>query len=73
MENKTAEAEKLMPTLADLPDILTLPQVAAFLKISRTTAYTLAANGTLPALRFGGSVRVLKVDLAEMILQRTGR
>lgn len=64
-------AEALLPELAALPGILTLPQVAAVLQISRTAAYTLAANGTLPALRFGGSVRVLKTDLAAMIMRRS--
>lgn len=63
-------AESLLPELAALPGVMTLPQVAAVLQISRTAAYNLAATGTLKALRFGGSVRVLKTDLAALILQR---
>lgn len=63
-------AESLLPELAALPGVLTLPQVAAILQVSKATAYNLAATGELKALRFGGSVRVLKADLAAMILQR---
>mgnify|MGYP001251395855 CR=1 FL=1 len=63
-------AEALLPELAALPGVLTLPQVATVLQISRTAAYNLAAAGTLPALRVGGCVRVLKTDLAALILQR---
>lgn len=63
-------AETLLPELASLPGVLTLPQVAEVLQISRTAAYNLAAAGALPALRIGGSVRVLKTDLAALIMQR---
>lgn len=63
-------AESLLPELAALPGVMTLPQVAAVLQISRTAAYNLASTGMLPALRVGGCVRVLKADLAALILQR---
>lgn len=66
-----SSAETLLPELAALPGVLTLPQVARILQISRTAAYTLAANGSLPALRVGGCVRVLKSDLAALIVRRT--
>lgn len=64
-------ADTLLPELADYPGVLTLPQVASILQVSKTTAYNLAATGELPALRFGGSVRVLKTDLAALIMQRS--
>jgi excisionase family DNA binding protein len=63
--------DSLLPELATLPGVLTLPQVAVLLQLSRTAAYNLAATGELPALRFGGSVRVLKTDLAAMIMRRS--
>lgn len=68
--NSSAAADTLLPELADYPGVLTLPQVARILQVSKTTAYNLAASGELPALRFGGSVRVLKTDLAALIMQR---
>ena len=63
-----APVDSVLPELADLPSVLTLPQVATILQVSNATAYNLAASGELKALRFGGSVRVLKSDLAAMIL-----
>ncbi len=66
-------AEEVLPELANYPGMMTLPQVAEVLQLSRTKAYSLAADGTLPALRIGGSVRVLKSDLANLILQRCKR
>ncbi len=65
-------AEELLPELANYPGIITLPQVAKILRLSRTKAYGLAADGTLPALRIGGSVRVLKSDLAKLIVTQRG-
>jgi len=50
-----------------LPELLKLPEVALALRVSRTTAYTLAVKGILPSLRFGGSVRVLRTDLEAFI------
>ena len=38
--------------------ILTVEEVAAFLRISRAKAYSLAASGDLPTVRVGRSVRV---------------
>jgi excisionase family DNA binding protein len=63
-------AEELLPELANYPSVMTLPQVAEVLQLSRTSAYSLAAKGILPAVRLGGSVRVLKSDLINIIVQR---
>ncbi len=68
--SETINAEILLPELAALPGVLTLPQVARVLQVSNATAYNLAASGKLPALRVGGCVRVLKTDLAALIMQR---
>lgn len=40
------------------PYILTCPQVAKILKISKAKAYRMAKNGELPAKKFGKVVRV---------------
>lgn len=61
-------AEELLSELANYPGVMTLPEVAKVLRFSRTKAYSLAANGIIPALRLGGSVRVLKSDLANLII-----
>ena len=38
--------------------LMTVDEVAAYLRISRAKAYQLAADGTLPVVRLGRSVRV---------------
>jgi len=49
------------------PELLKLPEVAKILRISRTTAYSLAASGKIPSIRIGGSVRVLRSDLEAIL------
>jgi len=50
----------LLPSNQPFPELLKLPEVARVLRISRTTAYTLAAEGVIPCIKIGGSVRVLR-------------
>lgn len=40
------------------PVMLTVPEVARTLRISRSAAYRLVEAGTIPAVRLGRSVRV---------------
>jgi excisionase family DNA binding protein len=47
--------------------ILRASEVATYLKISRTAAYRLIQLKELPAIRFGGSVRVKMEDLENFI------
>ncbi|MEI4196510.1 helix-turn-helix domain-containing protein [Roseovarius sp. E0-M6] len=44
-------------------EILTVDEVAAFLKAGKRTVYRLAANGTLPAFKLGGTWRFRRADL----------
>ncbi|EPS3429156.1 TPA: helix-turn-helix domain-containing protein [Vibrio alginolyticus] len=43
--------------------ILTLKEVAAYLKLAEKTAYRLASEGKLPGFKVGGSWRFKKKDL----------
>ena len=69
-----------LATLAGLPLMLTVGEAAAFLRISRTSAYKLAeewrcSQGTsgLPTVRLGARVLVRRVDLAVIVgLDPTG-
>ena len=47
--------------------ILTLKEVAAYLKLAEKTAYRLAAEGKLPGFKVGGSWRFKGSDLQEWI------
>jgi excisionase family DNA binding protein len=44
-------------------EILTLDEVAAYLKAGRRTVYRLAAEGKLPAFKLGGTWRFRRSDL----------
>lgn len=49
--------------------ILTLREVAAYLKLAEKTAYKLAAEGKLPGFKVGGSWRFKCVDIENWIEQ----
>ncbi|KPX71670.1 MULTISPECIES: methylation-associated defense system helix-turn-helix domain-containing protein MAD1 [Pseudomonas syringae group genomosp. 2] len=59
--------------MSDQPDeILTIDEVAAFLKAGKRTVYRLAANGKLPAFKLGGTWRFRRSDLDKWIASRIG-
>lgn len=51
-------------------DILTLDEVAAYLKASKRTIYRLAANGEIPAFKLGGAWRFSRSDMEDWIKQQ---
>lgn len=53
--------------LEDYPDVLTVEQVAEILNIGINQAYRYTADGTIPALRFGRSIRISKAALKKML------
>lgn len=50
--------------------ILTLKEVAAYLKLAEKTAYKLAAEGKLPGFKVGGSWRFKSADIARWIEEK---
>lgn len=48
-------------------DIMTVREVAAYLKLTEKTAYRLASDKKIPAFKVGGSWRFRKTDLDEWI------
>ncbi len=50
-------------------EILTLKQVAEYLKLAEKTAYRLAAEGKLPGFKVGGSWRFKQSDIEKWIEQ----
>ena len=51
-------------------DILTLKEVAKYLKLAEKTAYRLAAEGKLPGFKVGGSWRFKQEDIGQWIEQQ---
>lgn len=52
-------------------EILTLDEVAAYLKAGKRTVYRLAADKKIPAFKLGGTWRFCKADLEQWIAQQT--
>lgn len=50
--------------------ILTLKEVASYLKLAEKTAYKLAAEGKLPGFKVGGSWRFKSEDVESWIKQK---
>ncbi|WGO98348.1 helix-turn-helix domain-containing protein [Saccharophagus degradans] len=53
--------------------ILTLKEVAAYLKLADKTAYKLAADGKLPGFKVGGSWRFKREDIERWIEEGKSR
>lgn len=51
------------PSAADIPKLLTAPEVARILDLSPRTVYSLAQRGLLPVRRYGRSVRFSLADV----------
>lgn len=53
--------------------ILTIKEVAAYLKVNERTVYRLAASGDIPAFKVGGSWRFRKDTLEQWIEQQSNK
>lgn len=51
-------------------EILTLKEVAGYLKLAEKTAYRLAAEGKLPGFKVGGSWRFKRGDIEKWIEEK---
>ena len=51
-------------------EMLTIKEVADFLKVTERTIYRLAAAKQIPAFKVGGSWRFSRADIAEWIKQQ---
>jgi len=54
-------------------EILTIDEVATYLKASKRTVYRLASSGKLPAFKLGGTWRFRRGDLDRWIASRIGK
>ena len=59
--------------MSDQPDeILTIDEVAAYLKAGKRTVYRLAASGKMPAFKLGGVWRFRRAELDQWIASQIG-
>ena len=54
-------------------EILTLEEVAVYLKAGKRTVYRLAQKGEIPAFKLGGTWRVCRSDLERWIAESTNK
>lgn len=54
-------------------DIMTIKEVAAYLKLTEKTAYRLAAEGTIPGFKVGGSWRFRRGEIDKWIESEMNR
>lgn len=60
-----------MPTNPGEGEILTIKQVAAYLKVTERTIYRLAAAKKIPAFKVGGTWRFSRADIDSWIKQQS--
>lgn len=60
--------------MSDQPDeILTIDEVATYLKAGKRTVYRLASGGKIPAFKLGGTWRFRRAELDQWIASRIGK
>lgn len=57
----------LMVAIDMTDEILTIKEIAEYLKLNEKTAYRLASEGKLPGFKVGGSWRFKRIDLEKWI------
>ncbi|MEK6746131.1 MAG: helix-turn-helix domain-containing protein [Pseudomonadota bacterium] len=55
----------------DHDEIITVKELAEYLKIAEKTAYRFLAEGTIPGFKVGGSWRFRKKEIDEWIARQT--
>ena len=68
---KFANICRLLPMTVPKSDILTLAEVAAYLKVAERTMYRLTAAGKIPAFKVGGTWRFSRVDIDAWIKKQS--
>lgn len=59
-------------TFDELPDLATVPEVAALFRLNRNKIYEAVRSGELPSVRVGSSIRIPKSGLAAQMDESAG-
>ena len=54
-------------------DIMTIKELAEYLKLKEKNAYKLAAEGEIPGFKIGGSWRFKKSEIDKWITEQSGK
>ena len=71
MINKEKPAKRHMRSLQQADEVMTLKQVADYLKVSQITVHRLAHSGSIPGVKIGRQWRFSRHRI-ELILRRRG-
>lgn len=63
MSHSSMSRQSASPRYEDLPDMLTVEDLQAFLRVSRNGAYELLKAGAIHHVRFGKLIRIPKSSL----------
>ena len=63
--------KKNIKTIPIDTDILTVQEVAAYLKLNSKTAYRLAANSKIPGFKIGGAWRFRKSEIDHWLKEKS--
>ena len=55
------------------PELLTLRELASYLRVSTRTAYQLASHGAVPAVKVGGQWRIPRAQLERQLAETDER
>ena len=58
-----------MSTTKQRPELLTLRELAVYLRVSKRTAYQLATDGAVPAVKVGGQWRIPRAALERQLAE----
>jgi excisionase family DNA binding protein len=67
------EDSKSMAETPEMPDMMTIAEVALYLKLHELTVRRLAREGELPAFKVGRQWRIKRELLESWILERSGK
>jgi len=67
---KGSQRRRQLDDLKVQPLLLTIPEVAALLRLGRTKVYDLIANDGLPFVKLGTATRVSVISLQKWVEQR---
>lgn len=56
----------------ELPVMLTVQDVAAFLRVSKNTAYSFINSGVFPTIKVGRQIRIHRDDVIQYVTSRNG-
>lgn len=59
--------------MTDTPDIMTIREVAEYLRLTEKTAYRFALEGKIPGFKVGAAWRFRREDIVNWIIEQSKR